>query len=169
MRVHAHIPIGEIAASLPQTTKLFDVIGIDYICHGDLSLRDACAEAGVDPAIVRKAIESMPRSEADRPSWSDASMQGLLDELCDRRHPLLRRMLGHTATLLAEAPPTAEMMQLRLAFTARTARCAAVREVLVTDSVPQDHAWPKLRVVSVATLLASAIRHIASLHEPAMV
>ena len=118
MRVHAHIPIGEIAASLPQTTKLFDVFGIDYVCHGQLSLRDACAAAGVDPAIVRKAIDSLPRSAADAPSWADASMQEVIDELRDRRHPELRRVLSHTASVLAETQATAGIVRARNMFAA---------------------------------------------------
>lgn len=118
MRVHAHIPIGEIAASLPHTTKLFDVFGIDYVCHGNLSLRDACAEAGVDPSIVRKAIDSLPRAAAGATSWSDSSMQELMNELRDRRHPVLRRLLGHAATVLAETPASAGVMRVRNAFSA---------------------------------------------------
>jgi regulator of cell morphogenesis and NO signaling len=119
MRVHAHIPIGEIAASLPHVTKLLDALGVDYVMHGNLSLRDACAEAGVDPALVRRAIDELPRKEADRPAWADASMQDLLDELRDRRHPKLLMMLAETAELLAQAPPGTEgLAAVRDAFRA---------------------------------------------------
>jgi ribose-phosphate pyrophosphokinase len=38
----------------------------------------------------------------------------------------------------------------------------AIREVIVTDSVAADRSWPRLRVVSIAPLLAAAIRIILS-------
>lgn len=115
MRVHPHISIGEIAAALPNATKLFDVLGLDYVLHGNLSLRDACAEAGVDPALVRRSIDSMPYAE-NEVGWSDRSMQELLDELCTRRHPKLRALLAATAALLAQAPDTPPIAALREAF-----------------------------------------------------
>lgn len=100
MRVHPQIPIGEIAAATPHTTKLFESLGIDYVMHGNLSLRDACAEAGVDVSTVKNAIEKMP-AEAGEHNWADSSMQEMLDELGRRRHPALRTLLGETATAIA--------------------------------------------------------------------
>jgi regulator of cell morphogenesis and NO signaling len=116
MRVHPHITIGEIAAALPHTTKLFDVLGLDYVLHGNLSLRDACAEAGVDPSQVRQSIEAMPYDENEL-GWSDRPMQELLDELRNRRHPKVRAMLAATAALLAQSAGTPPIIALREAFT----------------------------------------------------
>ena len=115
MRVHPHIPIGEIAASMPRTTRLFDLLGIDYVQHGNLSLRDACAEAGADPASVKQAIEAMP-SPADEPNWADAPMQELLDELRDRRHPSLRARLAQVAFDVASLPSGATAERVRETF-----------------------------------------------------
>jgi ribose-phosphate pyrophosphokinase len=42
----------------------------------------------------------------------------------------------------------------------------AVREIVVSDSIPQPTDWPALRVVSVAPLLAQAIRRAAALQSP---
>jgi ribose-phosphate pyrophosphokinase len=37
----------------------------------------------------------------------------------------------------------------------------AVRQVFVTDSVPQGHAaWPELKIVTIAPLLAAAMRRL---------
>ena len=115
MRVHTHIPVGEIAASMPHTTKLFELMGIDYVQHGQLSLRDACAEAGVDPASVKQAIESLPPSP-DEPNWADSSMQTLLDELRNHRHPELRESLAQVAFEIAALPPGHGADALRAAF-----------------------------------------------------
>lgn len=103
MRVHSHIPVGEVAAAMPHVTKLFDVLGVDYVLHGNLSLRDACAEAGLDPAVVRQSIETLPQPKGGK-SWADASMQELLDEIRDVRHPKMRHLLAETAALFATLP-----------------------------------------------------------------
>ena len=115
MRVHTHIPIGEIAASMPHTTKLFDLMNIDYVQHGQLALRDACAEAGADPWEVKQAIEAMPRTPDD-PNWADASMQALLEELRDRRHPALHTNLAQIAFEIADLPARRDADALRTAF-----------------------------------------------------
>jgi regulator of cell morphogenesis and NO signaling len=118
MRVHPHIPVGEIAASMPHLTKLFDILGIDYVLHGSLSLRDACAEAGADPVRVRLAIQALP-ADCNEKSWSDASMQELIDELRDRRHPRARALLGEAATRIgALTRDDAHTIALREAFCA---------------------------------------------------
>ncbi len=104
MRVHPHIPVGEIAASMPQVAKLFDVFGVDYVMHGGLSLRDACAEAGVDPAIVKASIDALPRREEEGPGLADATLEEVIAELRDRRHAKVRAMIGDVAALIAAAP-----------------------------------------------------------------
>lgn len=115
MRVHANIPIGEIAASTPGAAQLLDLFNIDYVCHGQLTLREACDEADADPALVRRALEQLPRGAGTR--WADLPVQKLLDELRNDRHPRLHHLMTRTATLLAETRPTADTLRLRDAFT----------------------------------------------------
>ena len=39
--------VGEIAAEMPNATREFEKLGIDYCCGGNLALRIACARANV--------------------------------------------------------------------------------------------------------------------------
>lgn len=165
MRVHTHIPVGEIAASMPHATKLFDLMGIDYVQHGQLSLRDACAEAGADPATVKQALEAMP-SSPDDPNWADEPMQTLLEELRDRRHPVLHESLAQVAFAIADLPPNAAALALRAAFN-------ALSEVLQPHLTREEHTlypviqhledcWTKNEPVSMR-LLGGLKKPIASL------
>ena len=47
--------VGEIVAELPNATREFEKLGIDYCCGGSRTLGEACAEAkiSVDEALAR--------------------------------------------------------------------------------------------------------------------
>jgi regulator of cell morphogenesis and NO signaling len=93
--------IGEIAASNPHAAKLFDLVGIDYCGHGNLTLRDACADAGLNAIEIRNAVQQLPRDASEK-SWLDQPLSELVAFLRNERHPALRRSLTHAAALFAE-------------------------------------------------------------------
>jgi len=105
--------VGEIAAANPHVMKLFDIVGIDYCRHGNLSLRDACAEAGLDAIEIRKAVQALP-VDPDETKWNDQPLSALVTFLRNERHPALRRSLTHAAVLFAAAP--AQLDEARVMF-----------------------------------------------------
>lgn len=92
--------IGEIAAAKPHVIKLFDLVGIDYCRHGNLSLRDACADAGLNAMEIRNAIQQLPAE--NEKNWVDQPISALVTFLRNERHPILRRSLTHAAVLFAD-------------------------------------------------------------------
>jgi regulator of cell morphogenesis and NO signaling len=94
--------IGEIAAINPHAMKLFDLVGIDYCRHGNLTLRDACADAGLNAMDIRNAIQQLPADVNDR-NWVDQPISALVTFLREERHPILRRSLARAAAVFAEA------------------------------------------------------------------
>jgi regulator of cell morphogenesis and NO signaling len=44
--------LGDLVVANPGAARVFDGYGLDYCCHGDRSLGDACADAGVYPQEV---------------------------------------------------------------------------------------------------------------------
>ena len=93
--------VGEIAAANPHAMKLFDLVGIDYCCHGNLTLRDACADAGLNAMEIRNAIQQLP-VDASETQWVDQPIAALVAFLRTERHPALRRALTQAAVLFAE-------------------------------------------------------------------
>jgi regulator of cell morphogenesis and NO signaling len=75
------------------------VVGIDYACHGNLSLHDACAEAGLDVVDVRGSLDELPR-DANHVNWLEQPLGRLLDYLRDRRHPAFSAALSWAAEVL---------------------------------------------------------------------
>jgi len=45
--ITAATTLGEIAARIPEATRIFEDFGIDYCCGGKESLEDACASSKI--------------------------------------------------------------------------------------------------------------------------
>lgn len=75
--------VGQIVVEQPNLSRVFDKLGINYCCGGKLSLREACAENGLDPdSVVRELKGSVEIRQADSGSEKDW-MNIPLSELCD--------------------------------------------------------------------------------------
>ncbi len=101
MSVLLKTTIGEIAAQKPEAAKLFEVVGIDYACHGSLTLHDACADAGLDAAQIRRAVDELPR-DVHELNWLERPLLDLIRCLRHERHTALNASLNHAISLLAD-------------------------------------------------------------------
>ena len=99
MSVLLKASVGEIAVSRPHATELFDGVGIDYVCHGNLSLHDACAEAGVDPVEIRRSLDELPRDDRHK-NWLEQPIRELIDFLRAKRHAALSTAMAHAVEVL---------------------------------------------------------------------
>jgi regulator of cell morphogenesis and NO signaling len=84
--------IGELAVRHPRLTAAFDRLGLDYCCHGDRSLAEACARAGLDldrvVAELASALASAP--EPDLPEeWAHLDAPALCDHIVATHHRYL--------------------------------------------------------------------------------
>ncbi len=121
--------VGEIAASRPGATRLFDILGIDYSCHGNLSLHDACAAAGLDPVQIRRSLEQLPRDNGEM-NWLEQPLTALTRHLRDERQPAIDQ-----GVFAATAALSADCLQCR-AHAERTARVQLVFSALVAVLTP---------------------------------
>ncbi len=81
-------PIGAIAAEHPEFIPLFERFGLDYCCHGDRTLAEACEHRGVNPVEVLDAIRNAGDGAADAPdrNWTGATMSELADHIEQTHH-----------------------------------------------------------------------------------
>lgn len=49
--------LGDLVAELPSRAAVLDRFGLDYCCHGQRSLAEACTAAGLDASSVAKSLE----------------------------------------------------------------------------------------------------------------
>ena len=95
-------PIGSIAAESAACLPVFDRHGLDYCCHGQRSLAEACAVAGV--AVERVLEEILAASQRPQPKhdqdWAAATMSELADHIESTHHARARETFARLRSLV---------------------------------------------------------------------
>lgn len=114
-----HTPtLGEIVAANPAAARTLDRLGLDYCCHGERSVADACTEAGLDVDAVTRELADLP-VEGDR-SWTELDAPALARHIVDTHHdylheelPLLDQLAAKVKSVHGERhPELADVYQL---------------------------------------------------------
>ena len=95
--------VAEIVAEDFRAARVFRKYRIDFCCHGDVTVPDACRGHGLDPDAVLAELEADLRG--DDPSAEDPrtlSTPALVARIVDRHHGYLRRQLPYLAPLVAK-------------------------------------------------------------------
>lgn len=87
MPITASKTVRELALELPNATRVFEKLGIDYCCGGYRSLEEACATANVSLDDVVRALEqgSAASAAAER-DWTSAPIAELVDYIVNKHH-----------------------------------------------------------------------------------
>jgi regulator of cell morphogenesis and NO signaling len=115
--------IAHIVTEHPAAARVFQKHGIDYCCHGDVSVSDACARARLDPdAVLGELEQAITRGEdRDEPNPRSLSTPALVARIVDRHHGYLRRALPYIGPIMAKVarvhgPREARLAKLAAAF-----------------------------------------------------
>lgn len=93
--------IGEIAAEIPSSVRVFEKYRIDYCCGRQRPLEEVCRERGLPAeALLAESRAAVPSNGAAR-DWGRASQPDLMDHIVSRRHAYLRTELPVIAERLA--------------------------------------------------------------------
>lgn len=68
MTVTASCTLGELVAEAPGRAVVLDRLGLDYCCHGQRTLADACTEAGLDHDAVMAELDTAAPQPVDHPT-----------------------------------------------------------------------------------------------------
>jgi regulator of cell morphogenesis and NO signaling len=94
--------VAAIVTRHPAAARVFQKHGIDYCCHGDVSVREACRGAGLDPEALYAELEAAAgevRQEEDPRTLSSAA---LVARIVDRHHGYLRKALPYIGPIAAK-------------------------------------------------------------------
>jgi regulator of cell morphogenesis and NO signaling len=142
--------LAQLVAANPAAARTFDRVGLDYCCHGERTLTEACAAAGIDADPLSAEVAALPVegdtgwTTLDAPALADHieathhrylhDELPLLDALAEKvlavhgtRHPELTEVRGLVAAVRADLEPHLAKEE-RVLFPAIRALAAGQRE-----------------------------------------
>lgn len=115
-------PTGTLVVERPSRSKVFEAFGLDYCCHGDQPLTDACGHHGIAVDDVVKAIVDHDAEHGDEAEaeWTSLGIGALATHIDEVHHTYLRRELPRVVELASEVasahgdrhPETRELEQV---------------------------------------------------------
>ncbi|MGE3171673.1 MAG: iron-sulfur cluster repair di-iron protein [Planctomycetota bacterium] len=100
--IDATMSLAMLANAGTAAVRVFQRHGLDFCCHGQRTLVEACAQRHIDPAVVvaeLRAAAARTGSEAER--WDRRSLSELIDHLLTRYHARHRHDLPQLAAMAA--------------------------------------------------------------------
>lgn len=117
--------VARIVTEHPAAAQVFQRHGIDYCCHGNVTLPEACRDSGLDPGAVLAEVEAALAATSARPDEDprELSSAALIARIIDRHHGYLRRALPYLAPIVEKVarvhgPRDASLQELAEAFRA---------------------------------------------------
>jgi regulator of cell morphogenesis and NO signaling len=85
--------VGELAAEVPNATREFEKLGIDYCCGGTRTLGEACAQAkiSVEDALARLRDGLTAAAPAPGREWKKEPLTELIAHICNTHHVFVRQ------------------------------------------------------------------------------
>ena len=87
--ISSEMTVREVAIQLPQSTRLFEKLKIDYCCGGNRPLTDACASIGMAVGEVLGMLDSVSQAEpkGDRAvDFQNLPLSELITHILDTHH-----------------------------------------------------------------------------------
>ncbi|MCF7201729.1 iron-sulfur cluster repair protein YtfE [Pseudomonas oligotrophica] len=84
--------LGTLACSIPGATRIFRQYHLDFCCGGNLPLREAAAQRGLDGEAIAGELAALHSAQAG-PDWRQASAGELIEYLLERFHERHRDQL----------------------------------------------------------------------------
>ena len=94
-------PIGEIAAAIPSSVRIFQRHDIDFCCGGKRTLGAVCAERGLSFAAIVSAINASPSPAATERDWTHEPLALVIEHIVGTYHDSLREELPRLQALAA--------------------------------------------------------------------
>jgi regulator of cell morphogenesis and NO signaling len=97
--------VREIALQMPESTRLFERLKIDYCCGGNKPLADACAAAGMDVGTVIDILGEITESKSQDGQaldFQNAFLPELIDHIVTTHHVFTKSEMDRLDALAAK-------------------------------------------------------------------
>ncbi len=92
--------VREIAVDMPQATRVFEKLGIDYCCGGMKTLEQACAAANLRIDHVLQSLETTPA--APQQDWNTGALGELIRHIIETHHLYVKSEVPRLEALIAK-------------------------------------------------------------------
>lgn len=97
--INSAMSVREVALQVPESTRLFETLKIDYCCGGNKPLTEACASAGVEVDNVIALLAVLSRKEKDIADFQKLSMTELITHIIETHHVFTKSELDRLDAL----------------------------------------------------------------------
>lgn len=95
--------LGQIAAKDLRKAEIFKKYGLDFCCGGKKTVKEACAEKGLDVTKVEQELQYADKNPTARPlPYGDWSLDFLADYIVNTHHSYVRKSLPDLRTYAAK-------------------------------------------------------------------
>ena len=95
--------VRDVVLELPQATRVFEKLKIDYCCGGDRPLGEACATAGVKVENLERMLAEAGQAEAqgnDSLDFQKATLSELVGHILDKHHVYTKEEMARLEPLI---------------------------------------------------------------------
>jgi regulator of cell morphogenesis and NO signaling len=103
--INSQTTVRDVALKVPQSTRLFEQLKIDYCCGGSRPLSEACTSAGFDVDTVMGLLGEMTVSNppnADALDFQNATLPELIGHIVDTHHVFTKSEIDRLEALTAK-------------------------------------------------------------------
>lgn len=137
--------VAQIVTQHSVAARVFQKHHIDYCCHGNVTVPEACRDRSLDPADLFSELDEVVSSPGGEPGDDprELSTAALVARIVDRHHGYLRRQLPYLAPLVAKVASRHGERNARLAAV-ETAFGALARALLPHLDAEEEVLFPAL-------------------------
>jgi regulator of cell morphogenesis and NO signaling len=141
MSIDATRTVRELAVELPNATRIFEKLGIDYCCGGMKPLREACAHVGISVDDALHALEQgsnfLQAQQHATPDFTIGTLAELIEYIVATHHGFVKQELPRIHQLLKKVTSVhganhAELVEIQQAFEAMAAE-------LISHMMKEEH------------------------------
>ena len=90
MTLSSNMTVREVATAIPESTRIFEKLKIDYCCGGQKPLAEACANAGVKFEELERMFEQVQATNDLAIDFQNETLPKLIDHIVEKHHVFTR-------------------------------------------------------------------------------
>ena len=102
--ISSEMTVREVAARVPESTRLFETLQIDYCCGGNRPLTEACASAGVEVDNVMEQLTALGKSAPNDEAvdFQKLSLTELITHILETHHVFTKSEMDRIEALVTK-------------------------------------------------------------------